>query len=149
MRGSRMLAHFSRGSPRRILFLVTLIASQSVGGTSSTPLADLDQRFARTGEFERCLTRFRIDRIRVLDDQHVLFRAGLKRHYLNTLARPCVALSRNDALMIDTRTPRLCDVDVVRVINRLNPQFRGPACLLGRFERLEPREKKIGDRNNW
>lgn len=128
---------------RQILLVAALSGPSAVGAAPADVLARLDQRFERTGEFERCLTRLRIDRIRILDERHILFRAGLNRHYLNTLTRPCAALNRNDALVIDTRTPRLCDIDVVRVIDRLNPRFRGPACLLGRFERLEEREATV------
>ncbi|MEQ8233119.1 MAG: hypothetical protein RLW61_07895 [Gammaproteobacteria bacterium] len=105
---------------------------------AASPTAWLDGEWRRTGERMRCLSLARIRATRVLDERHILFRVGAGTWYLNALPRDCHALDRHDALWLDTRTPRLCDLDWVRVIEPpagIAP--RGPACGLGVFERVE------------
>ncbi len=121
---------------------LTAVSAELSAASAEARRADFEARYVRTGDIEQCLSLAHIDEIRVLDHQHIVFRVGLNRHYLNTLPRPCQALRFHHAIAIETRTARLCDVDWVRVLRPFDSQLagvRGPACGLGRFERLEAR----------
>lgn len=105
-------------------------------------LARIEAAFAPTGERVRCISLAALDHTHIIDDRHILFRLGVDTHYLNVLPRPCRGLSHHDALRIDSRNGRLCDVDWVRAIDSGLPLafgMRGRACGLGAFLRLERR----------
>ena len=90
----------------------------------------------------RSISLAALDHTHIIDDRHILFRLGVDTHYLNVLPRPCRGLSHHDALRIDSRNGRLCDVDWVRAIDSGLPLafgMRGRACGLGAFLRLERR----------
>jgi hypothetical protein len=111
--------------------------------TPAERLARFEATFAPTGETTRCLSLAALDHTRIIDDRHILFRVGVDTHYVNVLPRPCRGLSHRDALVIDSRNGRLCDVDWVRAVDSALPfgfGLRGPACGLGEFVRLERRE---------
>lgn len=104
--------------------------------------ASFEAGYVRTGDIKRCLSLSQIDDVQVIDQQHILFRIGLRRHYLNTLPRPCGELRYHSAISIETSTARLCNIDWVRVLQPFAShagRVRGSACGLGQFERVERR----------
>ena len=54
----------------------------------------LDQ--AEYVESQRCLSRYKFDRVEFLDNEHVLFIGRGGKAWLNTLRAPCVGLRRRD-----------------------------------------------------
>ena len=129
--------------PRYVVALFLLQATAPAFAMSPAERwANFEAGYVRTGDIKRCLSLSQIHDMQVIDQQHILFRIGLRRHYLNTLPRPCYDLRYHSAITIETSTSRLCNVDWVRVVQSFAShagRLRGPACGLGQFERVERR----------
>ena len=128
--------------PRSIMIVASTVAlaAAAQAKTAAERLADFEASFVRTGEVENCLQLHRIHDTRVIDTQHILFRTGVSRYYLNTLPRACGSLIANRGFVIDPHLTKLCDVDWITVIQgpiNHDGHFQGPGCGLGQFERVE------------
>lgn len=117
--------------------LFSLVASLGLGASPS--LAQDDAPFDRTPQ--DCLPLTAIDRTRVLDDQTILFYMHNDRVFRNVLPRKCPGLERQDRFMYETRSSRLCSIDMITVLEqwgaRLEPGF---TCRLGDFHPISPEE---------
>jgi len=83
----------------------------------------------------QCLRLSNIDQLVVLDDSHVVFYMKGGKKYLNSLPYACHGLRMNDTIMYRTSLDRLCDVDVITVLDRIGKGYMpGPSCGLGAFE---------------
>ena len=123
-----------------VVGLAWALATAAEAKTAAERRADFEASFVRTGEVERCLQLHRIRDTRVIDTQHILFRTGVSRYYLNTLPRACGSLTIDRGFVIDQQLTKLCDVDWITVIQGSPDRhgyFQGPGCGLGRFERVE------------
>lgn len=91
----------------------------------------------------RCLGLTSIRQMTILDRQHIVFKMDNGRHYLNTLPYPCSGLHRSRAILYRTSLTRLCDLDIITVLDDVGPGFRPQAsCGLGRFEPVTEQEFK-------
>jgi hypothetical protein len=122
---------------------VLLIASVSGGAPAANTGAErwsaFEAAYTRSEARVSCLSLARVEHVEVVDEQHLLFRVAGRESYLNTLPRPCRALNHQLGVSIDSRTARLCDIDWVRVLRASARPLgiaRGPACGLGKFERV-------------
>lgn len=85
-------------------------------------------------EGDRCVAHTRVSRTEIIDSQTILFHMVGRDTYLNRLPRRCPGLRRNEALMFDIRGSRICDVDLVTVLQTWGVGFMpGASCRLGRF----------------
>jgi len=97
---------------------------------------------ALAGEIERLQDEFlefacrliRIDSTDIIEDSFIIFYMRDKMIYLNVLPHSCPGLKSADTFMYRTSLNRLCDVDVITVLNRMAGGFSpGAACGLGLF----------------
>jgi hypothetical protein len=95
----------------------------------------LDQ--AEYVESQRCLSRYKFDRVEFLDNEHVLFIGRGGKAWLNTLRAPCVGLRRRDIPRFEYRgANQLCNLDT---FVGLDSNFSGfsrssASCALGSFQ---------------
>lgn len=102
------------------------------------------EAYAKTGESETCIHAIRIRRTEVIDGQTILFHLGRDHIYMNRLPRWCPGLARERAFSYTIRGSQLCNVDIIRVLEK--PIMRtGATCGLGRFERLALRPEYEDD----
>ena len=90
---------------------------------------------------QRCVAINRIDQLKVVDRENVLFYMRGKEIYLNHLSHPCPGLSRHKTLMYRTSLNQLCDVDVITVLEDIGGGFMpGASCGLGAFRPISSEE---------
>ena len=83
---------------------------------------------------ENCLHLSTVDRIEILDEQHILFFMYDGRIYNNHLSRKCPGLRRNDCIMYRTTLNQLCNIDMFTVLENIGGGFMpGATCSLGKF----------------
>lgn len=86
----------------------------------------------------RCLSLTNIRQITILDNQHIVFDTNDDGHYLNALPYPCSSLRRSRAIMYRTSLSRLCDLDIITVLDDVGPGFRPMgSCGLGVYEPVD------------
>lgn len=112
-----------------------------------TALADFKalKRYEATGKVKRCISLNRIQSSRVLDDQTVFFKMRGKKHYVNRLKYKCPSLKREERFMYKTSIGRLCNVDIITVLDSFGRSWA--SCGLGKFEeiKLKPKPKPDSD----
>ena len=83
---------------------------------------------------EDCLYLPAVDRIEILDEQHVLFFMRDRKIYNNHLSRKCPGLRRNDTIMYRTVLNQLCNIDMFTVLENFGGGFMpGASCTFGKF----------------
>jgi hypothetical protein len=102
--------------------------------------AAADAAFDRTPR--DCVTITDIRQTRAVDDRTILFyMRGRDRIYRNYLPRECPGLMREDRISYKTSTSRLCDVDLITVLEQLGGGLRpGFTCPLGEFTPITKEE---------
>jgi hypothetical protein len=119
---------------RNIVVLTALIAALAAGPAPAQTPVQQDSPI-------QCVRLANIDQLVVLDDSHIVFYMKGGKKYLNTLPYPCHGLRMNDAIMYRTSLDRLCDVDVITVLDRMGQGFMpGPSCGLGTFKPITDEE---------
>jgi hypothetical protein len=95
--------------------------------------AAADASFDRTPK--ECVTVSDIRRTVAIDDRTILFYLrGGNRIYRNYLPRECPGLARENRISYKTTTSRLCDVDLITVLEQFGVGLRpGFTCPLGDF----------------
>jgi uncharacterized protein DUF6491 len=94
-----------------------------------------------TDNAERCITLRSIKQTKILDDQNILFYTSGNRNYKNHLPYPCGGLAVADTFMYRTSESKLCNVDIITVLNKLSSSFMpGPSCGLGMFEPVDQQQ---------
>lgn len=94
-------------------------------------------------EAEKCIPINRIDSIKVLDKQHILFEMQGKENYLNTLPNRCASLSRTKPIMYKTSISQLCSLDIITVLESYGGgYYPGASCGLGTFTPMTDDEVK-------
>lgn len=92
---------------------------------------------ADMSEMERCITIRRIDSIKVVDKKTLMFKLSGRKVYLNHLPRKCSALRDDSVFQYEARGGRLCNHDLVTVLERFGGGFTpGMSCGLGLFEEI-------------
>lgn len=104
--------------------LTLLLASVTVGA------------YAEEDELgERCISLNHIKSVKVLDNRRILFNMNGGKRYINVLPHRCSGLRKNQPFMYRTSLSRLCDLDLITVLDSggfgLRPMG---SCGLGRFK---------------
>lgn len=108
-------------------------------GASVLGQDDEDKPFDRTPQ--DCIITSRIRQTDAIDDQNIIFRMRGNQVYRNTLPRACPNLQRENRIAWETSTSRLCDIDLITVLEPYGVGFRpGFTCRLGQFVPLSPAE---------
>ena len=99
--------------------------------------------YQNTGDVKNCITIRNIRSTDVIDDQHILFKAGSGKAYLNKLPSHCPRLGIEKRIAYRATIGKLCNVDTITVLYPLSISS-GPRCGLGKFEVYEkiPSEEK-------
>lgn len=83
---------------------------------------------------ENCVYLRSVDRIEILDEQHILFFMRNGTIFNNHLPRKCPGLRRSDTIMYRTSLNQLCSIDMFTVLENIGGGFMpGPACSFGKF----------------
>lgn len=90
---------------------------------------------------KRCIRRFMINETEVIDDQTIVFHMLNNKAWKNTLPRQCPQLKIEDRFAYRTSLDRLCNVDIIKVMNH------GVSCGLGMFEPYSEADKENSDEN--
>ena len=61
-------------------------------------------------ETSQCLSKQQYRHVTIIDEQHLLFRGGANKTWLNKLRNPCRGLRRNDALLFELHGSGACDI---------------------------------------
>ncbi len=89
-----------------------------------------------------CLHRDAYVEIEVINREFLVFHGRRGKAWLNRLRRPCIGLHPGDALVLDMRDSRLCDLDTVSGTKPLGGSFERTSarCSLGKFETISPEQ---------
>lgn len=93
------------------------LAPAAYGWARTTPQAELQREIAgRTaGAPVDCIPISRIDSTRIIDRTAIIFDTVGRTLYVNTPPNGASQLDSGEALVIDTHTPELCSIDIVRL----------------------------------
>jgi hypothetical protein len=116
-----------------------LLAALAVtAGDSLTATDEVDQELP-----VQCVPLIRISQLSILDNRHMVFRMNNGILYLNTLPYACHGLRPGSAVMYRTSLDRLCDLDVITVLNSAGSGYMpGASCGLGAFTEITAAEFK-------
>lgn len=115
---------------------VSAIAGIAYAGENKSK--DDDYTIEKIGEAETCISRSRIRSTDVIDDQTIDFKMVNGDIYRNTLPNKCGNLGFEESFSYSTSTDRLCNVDIIRVLNNIGGTVQpGTACGLGKFQQIE------------
>lgn len=95
-------------------------------------LDEISSGYARVSQ---CLSTRQYRNVDIIDEQHLLFRGGTNKAWLNKLRTPCTGLRRDDSLLFELHGTSACKADRVSVIDRFHGgKVAGPTCTLGEFK---------------
>ena len=85
---------------------------------------------------ELCVSIPAIRKTRIVDDQTIIFYMRGGDLFINRLPRRCNGLARGDGYSYETSLTRLCNTDIIRVLQRFGGAFPRPttSCGLGFFQ---------------
>jgi hypothetical protein len=123
-----------------ILALVLgLAACAPQGGTQRA-----QQTMVPAGEPVNCVDTIRIRETRVIDDQTIDFVMTDGSIMRNTLPNRCPGLGFERAFSYQTSISRLCNVNIITVVNQGGGVRRGASCGLGMFQPVKPADAPAG-----
>jgi hypothetical protein len=101
--------------------------------------ADDDEEDSASGRpegAELCVSLSGIRNTRIVDDQTIIFYMRGGSIYINRLPRRCNGLKRGDGYSYATSLTRLCNTDIIRVLQRFGGAIPRPttSCGLGFFQ---------------
>ncbi len=96
----------------------------------------------------RCIELRKVRDMKVLSNQTIAFRTGTRRYAVNTLPYPCPGLRDDSPIMYRTSLDRLCNVDVITVLEPAGFGYMpGASCGLGKFVPMNENELKQLERS--
>lgn len=119
--------------------LAALVSFTVPAAARPSPQEQLSQLLAgkTAGAPVDCLPLSSISASRIIDRTAIVFETSPGKFYLNTPPRDANALESDDTMVIDTRTPELCNVDTVGLRNMATGS-PGGFIGLGRFVPYAP-----------
>lgn len=90
----------------------------------------------------RCIELYLINETEVIDDQTIVFHMLNNKAWINTLPYECPQLRIEDGFVHQTSLHRLCNVDIITVMNQ------GVSCGLGMFEPYSESDEKNSEENS-
>jgi hypothetical protein len=113
--------------------LISLVTLQMISACAITDQHEEDVAELPEG-VENCVYLPLVDRIEILDEQHILFVMRDGKLYNNHLSRKCPGLRRNDTIMYRTALNQLCNIDMFTVLENVGGGFMpGASCSFGKF----------------
>lgn len=112
------------------MLMTTTVAAQAARPDPETRIAKaLDGRVA--GKPVDCIPLQQIQSSQIFDRTAILYKVG-RTWYLNRPASGATFLDSNDILVTDTRSPNLCSIDIVRLLDQ-STRFPSGSIGLGKF----------------
>lgn len=112
-------------------------AAPALGGQAPDRAADREAELARAlegrvaGEPVDCVDLRRVRSSRIINDTAILYDAGTTI-YVNRPRSGAEALNRNDTMVTNLHSSRLCSIDTVRMVDPMSRMMRG-IVFLGEF----------------
>ena len=126
------------------IIIASALAAGSIAFAGEKASGDDKYEIRTIGEPKTCVLRSNIRSTDVIDDQTIDFVMRNGDIYRNNLPSKCSGLGFEEAFSYKTSTNRLCNVDIIRVLDTTAGRLdtRG-ACGLGKFQQIEkiPKEK--------
>lgn len=92
----------------------------------------------KIGEPKNCIQIRSISSTKIIDNQTIDFKMNGGKIMRNTLTNRCSGLKSADAFSYRTSLSRLCNVDMIRVLQSYGGSYHeGPGCGLGKFQEIE------------
>ena len=127
MRGARQVG--------RLALLAMTLTLGLAGRAPAADQPDLSGIDEPTGDNPRCLRLSAIKRLEIIDDQTILFHMRGGEYWINKLPHRCPGLSRHRPIKYKTSLNRLCDLDMITVMNSFGSGLQpGATCGLGKFQ---------------
>ena len=111
------------------------LADEKTAATTKPTQLTVEQILAETltdedyNNSQRCLALRSVSDTKILDRQHISFRATRDKYYIVRLIRPCQGLDRDDLLVLNGRDSRLCRLDRINAIDRVS-QIPSARCVV-------------------
>ena len=120
----------------RAAFVAGCCAGLLIAGPVQSDEQEDDDGSNRPEGAELCVSLSGIRKTRIVDDQTIIFYMRGGEIFINRLPRRCVGLARGDGYSYETSLTRLCNTDIIRVLQRFGGAFPRPttACGLGFFQ---------------
>ena len=131
------------------LALVLVASTLAAGGMSyaaAKPSDDDKYEITEVGEPKSCIIRSQIRQTDVIDDETIDFVMRNGDIYRNKLPYRCNGLGFEEAFSYRTSVNRLCNVDIIRVLDQTAGRIQTrAACGLGKFQQIEKIRKDDKD----
>jgi len=118
--------------PLRPLFMLVLVAICGAAAAREQAQTPPNQ----------CVDTRQIRSTNAIDNQTIIFKMRNGEQWKNTLTHECPSLKFHNAFSYRLSGTRLCDIDVITVIQQPLQDLYGPTCFLGKFERYTPPPKE-------
>ena len=136
-------------SPHTLL-VAALVTIGSLSGAlaqdeadTADPVAAAAEDFSFDREGRSCVRTRAIRSTDILDDRRILFEMRGGEYYLNNLAYECRGLRRAGSFSYQSTGGRLCNVDSIRVIERVGGLRAGIGCGLDTFYPITAEEAEF------
>jgi len=132
-----------RDMQTRLGMVMGLAAACALAACAKNPDAPAraQQTMAPSGPPQNCIDTVRIRSTNVIDDQTIDFRMNDRTVFRNTLPNRCPGLGFARAFSYRTSISRLCNVDIITVVNQGGGPRQGASCGLGQFVPVTPAEQ--------
>ncbi len=130
------------------ILIGSIIATAGVAYAGEKRSKDDKYIIEKVGEPKSCITRSQIRSTDVIDDQTIDFKMRNGDIYRNNLPNKCSGLRFEEAFSYRTSTNRLCNVDIIRVLDNTAGRIdtRG-ACGLGRFQEITKTKREKAEKS--
>ena len=134
----------ARRSPNGTGRLAILAIAVAIGLVSAPAAPQRGRDVARVAETRDCINVRDIDRTRVADPETILFYMRGGDVYRNDLSSRCPSLAFDERFMYRVTQNRICDLDVITVIDDVGFGFLpGASCGLGKFRQISEDEAQL------
>jgi len=125
---------------------VAIAAGLAVAGCAADPdrPARAQQTMVPVGQPQTCVDTVRIRSTTVVDDRTIDFTMTDGTVLRNTMQNSCPGLGFEQAFSYSTSINRLCNVDIITVLNQGGGISRGASCGLGMFVPVKPADAPAG-----
>ncbi len=133
--------------PLAMLLVLTSCASNPNDAEDSGPRIQQILVAESTSDVQpdRCLSTHDYQRVKVLDDRHVVFEGSGDHQWLNQLRTRCVGLRPRATLLFDLHTNQVCNLDSFTAVSKVFWfwQRESGTCVLGTFHPVSPSQLEM------
>lgn len=128
------------------ILIGSILAATGVAYAGEKRSKDDKYLIEKVGEPKTCIMRSQIRSTDVVDDQTIDFKMRNGDIYRNKLPNKCSGLGFEESFSYRTSTNRLCNVDIIRVLDNTAGRIETrAACGLGKFQEITKTKRENGD----